>query len=109
LTRLIRSSGSPAPTSPSSAHQFANGVPDLHLGDIACSLSLLERFLVFPSRRSLYAVRSAMCALTPQRLQIIEDRFYANVDFFKLFRLVCVLCFFFASWRFEVHQQDWLV
>uniref|UniRef100_A0A3Q2VY03 ATP-binding cassette, sub-family A (ABC1), member 4b n=1 Tax=Haplochromis burtoni TaxID=8153 RepID=A0A3Q2VY03_HAPBU len=68
--------------------QFAFGVPDLHLKDIACSLNLLERFLIFPSRRGLYAVRNAMCILTPQRLQIIEDKFYANVDFFKLFRLV---------------------
>uniref|UniRef100_A0A8C5F9Z0 ATP-binding cassette, sub-family A (ABC1), member 4a n=1 Tax=Gadus morhua TaxID=8049 RepID=A0A8C5F9Z0_GADMO len=68
--------------------QFAGGVPDLHLKDIACSLSLLERFLVFPSRRGLHAVRNAMCILTPQRLQTIEDRLYANVDFFKLFRLL---------------------
>ncbi|KAM4533545.1 retinal-specific phospholipid-transporting ATPase ABCA4-like [Odontesthes bonariensis] len=68
--------------------QFAFGVPDLHLKDIACSLNLLERFLIFPSRRGLYAVRNAMCILTPQRLQIIEDKFYANVDFFKLFKLV---------------------
>uniref|UniRef100_A0A3Q2ZB20 ATP-binding cassette, sub-family A (ABC1), member 4a n=1 Tax=Kryptolebias marmoratus TaxID=37003 RepID=A0A3Q2ZB20_KRYMA len=67
--------------------QFAFGVPDLHLKDIACSPDLLERFLVFRSRRGLYAVRNAMCALTPQRLQIMEDRFYANVDFFKLLRL----------------------
>lgn len=70
--------------------QFAFGVPHLHLKDIACSLNLLERFLIFPSSRGLYAVRNAMCILTPQRLQIIEDRFYANVDFFKLFRLVRV-------------------
>ncbi|XP_037829220.1 retinal-specific phospholipid-transporting ATPase ABCA4a isoform X3 [Kryptolebias marmoratus] len=68
--------------------QFAFGVPDLHLKDIACSPDLLERFLVFRSRRGLYAVRNAMCALTPQRLQIMEDRFYANVDFFKLLRLL---------------------
>ncbi|XP_031439935.1 retinal-specific phospholipid-transporting ATPase ABCA4-like isoform X2 [Clupea harengus] len=68
--------------------QFAFGVPDLQLKDIACSQTLLESFLIFPSRRGLYAVRNAMCALTPQRLQIIEDRFYANVDFFKLFRLL---------------------
>uniref|UniRef100_A0A671UI51 ATP-binding cassette, sub-family A (ABC1), member 4a n=1 Tax=Sparus aurata TaxID=8175 RepID=A0A671UI51_SPAAU len=68
--------------------QFAFGVPALHLKDIACSLTLLERFLIFPSRRGLYSVRNAMCILTPQRLQIIEDKFYANVDFFKLFRLV---------------------
>lgn len=70
--------------------QFASGVPALHLKDIACSLTLLERFLIFPSRRGLYSVRNAMCILTPQRLQIIEDKFYANVDFFKLFRLVSV-------------------
>ncbi|XP_056155293.1 retinal-specific phospholipid-transporting ATPase ABCA4-like [Lampris incognitus] len=68
--------------------QFAHGVPELHLKDIACSLSLLERFLIFPSSRGVYAVRHAMCVLTPQRLQIIEDKFYANVDFFKLFRLL---------------------
>ncbi|KAG7216739.1 hypothetical protein INR49_021122 [Caranx melampygus] len=68
--------------------QFAFGVPDLHLKDIACNLNLLERFLIFPSRRGLYAVRNAMCILTPQRLQIIEDKFYANVDFFKVFRLL---------------------
>uniref|UniRef100_H3C0V4 Uncharacterized protein n=1 Tax=Tetraodon nigroviridis TaxID=99883 RepID=H3C0V4_TETNG len=72
--------------------QFAFGVPNLHLKDIACSLNLLERFLIFPSRRGLYAVRNAMCILTPQRLQIIEDRFYANVDFFKLFKLLSLLC-----------------
>ncbi|XP_078147403.1 retinal-specific phospholipid-transporting ATPase ABCA4a isoform X1 [Centroberyx gerrardi] len=68
--------------------QFSYGVPDLHLKDIACSLDLLERFLIFPSRRGLYAVRTAMCVLSQQRLQIIENRFYANVDFFKLFRLL---------------------
>ncbi|KAF3836110.1 hypothetical protein F7725_028668 [Dissostichus mawsoni] len=66
--------------------QFASGVPALHLKDIACSLNLLERFLIFPSKRGLHAVRNAMCILTPQRLQIIEDKLYANVDFFKLFR-----------------------
>uniref|UniRef100_A0A3Q0SWA0 P-type phospholipid transporter n=1 Tax=Amphilophus citrinellus TaxID=61819 RepID=A0A3Q0SWA0_AMPCI len=68
--------------------QFAFGVPDLHLKDIACNLSLLERFLIFSSHRGLYAVHNAMCILSPQRLQIIEDKFYANVDFFKLFRLL---------------------
>uniref|UniRef100_A0A8C1RYP3 ATP-binding cassette, sub-family A (ABC1), member 4a n=1 Tax=Cyprinus carpio TaxID=7962 RepID=A0A8C1RYP3_CYPCA len=65
--------------------------PDLHLKDIACSQTLLERFLIFPSRWGLYSVRNAMCVLTPQRLQIIEDKFYANLDFFKLFRLVSLL------------------
>uniref|UniRef100_A0A665X1X1 P-type phospholipid transporter n=1 Tax=Echeneis naucrates TaxID=173247 RepID=A0A665X1X1_ECHNA len=68
--------------------QFASGVPDMHLKDIACSLNLLERFLVFSSHRGLYTVRNAMCVLTPQQLQIIEDKFYANVDLFKLFRLL---------------------
>uniref|UniRef100_UPI0037E6FBBE retinal-specific phospholipid-transporting ATPase ABCA4a n=1 Tax=Semicossyphus pulcher TaxID=241346 RepID=UPI0037E6FBBE len=68
--------------------QFAFGVPDFHLKDVACSLTLLERFLIFPSRRGLYAVRNAMCILPAQRLQVIEDKFYANVDFFKLFRLL---------------------
>ncbi|XP_075869832.1 retinal-specific phospholipid-transporting ATPase ABCA4a [Nelusetta ayraudi] len=68
--------------------QFAYGVLDLRLKDVACSLGLLERFLVFPSRRSLHAVRNAMCVLTPQRLQVIEEKFYANVDFFKLFQLL---------------------
>ncbi|KAI2648890.1 Retinal-specific phospholipid-transporting ATPase ABCA4 [Labeo rohita] len=68
--------------------QFAYGVPDLRLKDIACSQTLLERFLIFPSRWGLYTVRNAMCVLTPQRLQIIEDKFYANLDFFKLFRLL---------------------
>ncbi|XP_048030796.1 retinal-specific phospholipid-transporting ATPase ABCA4a isoform X1 [Megalobrama amblycephala] len=71
--------------------QFAYGVPDLHLKDIACSQTLLERFLIFPSRWGLYTVRNAMCVLTPQRLQIIEDKFYANLDFFKLFRLLPLL------------------
>ncbi|XP_034027520.1 retinal-specific phospholipid-transporting ATPase ABCA4-like [Thalassophryne amazonica] len=68
--------------------QFAFGVPDLHLKDIACNTKLLERFLIFPSRRGLSSVRNALCILTQQRLQIIEDKFYANVDFFKVFRLV---------------------
>uniref|UniRef100_A0AAZ3RPX1 P-type phospholipid transporter n=1 Tax=Oncorhynchus tshawytscha TaxID=74940 RepID=A0AAZ3RPX1_ONCTS len=68
--------------------QFAHGVPDLHLKDIACSQALLERFIIFPSRRGMYGVRNAMCALTQQRLQKIEDMLYANVDFFKIFRLV---------------------
>nr|XP_055038477.1 retinal-specific phospholipid-transporting ATPase ABCA4a isoform X1 [Misgurnus anguillicaudatus] len=68
--------------------QFAYGVPDVQLKDIACSQTLLERFLIFPSRRGLYAVRNAICPLTPHRLQIIEDKFYSNLDFFKLFRLL---------------------
>ncbi|XDV27110.1 hypothetical protein PO909_030696 [Leuciscus waleckii] len=68
--------------------QFAYGVPDLTLKEIACSQALLERFLIFPSRRGLYGVHSAMCALSQQRLQKIEDVLYANLDFFKLFRLL---------------------
>ncbi|KAG7457171.1 hypothetical protein MATL_G00243640 [Megalops atlanticus] len=68
--------------------QFAYGVPDLALKDIACSQTLLERFIIFPSRRGMYAVRNAMCALSQQKLQQIEDKLYANVDFFKLFRLL---------------------
>ncbi|XP_072524411.1 retinal-specific phospholipid-transporting ATPase ABCA4 isoform X1 [Salminus brasiliensis] len=68
--------------------QFAYGVPDLSLKDIACSQALLERFIIFPSRGGLYSVRNAMCALSQQKLQDIEDKLYANVDFFKLFRLL---------------------
>nr|XP_055058409.1 retinal-specific phospholipid-transporting ATPase ABCA4 isoform X1 [Misgurnus anguillicaudatus]XP_055058410.1 retinal-specific phospholipid-transporting ATPase ABCA4 isoform X1 [Misgurnus anguillicaudatus]XP_055058411.1 retinal-specific phospholipid-transporting ATPase ABCA4 isoform X1 [Misgurnus anguillicaudatus]XP_055058412.1 retinal-specific phospholipid-transporting ATPase ABCA4 isoform X1 [Misgurnus anguillicaudatus] len=68
--------------------QFAYGVPDLSLKEIACSQALLERFLIFPSRRGLYGVRNAMCALSQQKLQNIEDVLYANIDFFKLFRLL---------------------
>uniref|UniRef100_A0A8C9U0J9 ATP-binding cassette, sub-family A (ABC1), member 4a n=1 Tax=Scleropages formosus TaxID=113540 RepID=A0A8C9U0J9_SCLFO len=68
--------------------QFANGVPDLRLKDIACSQTLLSRFIIFPSLEGLYAVRNTMCALSQPSLQAIEDRLYANVDFFKLFQLV---------------------
>ncbi|KAJ8409561.1 hypothetical protein AAFF_G00229620 [Aldrovandia affinis] len=66
--------------------QFAYGVPDLLLKDIACSHALLSRFIIFPSSRGLYSVRNAMCALSQQMLQKIEDKLYANVDFFKLLR-----------------------
>uniref|UniRef100_A0AAY4D1N6 P-type phospholipid transporter n=1 Tax=Denticeps clupeoides TaxID=299321 RepID=A0AAY4D1N6_9TELE len=68
--------------------QFAYGVPDVQLVDIACSQTLLEQFLIFPSRRGLYTVRNAMCVLTSQMLKDIEDKLYANVDLFKLFRLL---------------------
>uniref|UniRef100_A0AAQ5YL96 P-type phospholipid transporter n=1 Tax=Amphiprion ocellaris TaxID=80972 RepID=A0AAQ5YL96_AMPOC len=68
--------------------QFAFGVPDLQLKDIACSQALLERFIIFPSRMGLHGVRNAMCALSQQRLQKIEDVLYANLDFFKIFKLV---------------------
>ncbi|KAG7277131.1 hypothetical protein CRUP_022594 [Coryphaenoides rupestris] len=68
--------------------QFAFGVPDLQLKDIACSHALLDRFIVFRGRRGVYSVRNAMCALTQQKLQKIEDILYANLDFFKIFRLM---------------------
>uniref|UniRef100_A0A3B3I895 Uncharacterized protein n=1 Tax=Oryzias latipes TaxID=8090 RepID=A0A3B3I895_ORYLA len=71
--------------------QFAFGVPDLQLKDIACSQALLERFIIFPSRMGLHGVRNAMCALSQQRLQRIEDVLYANLDFFKIFKLVMLL------------------
>ncbi|XP_047446367.1 retinal-specific phospholipid-transporting ATPase ABCA4-like isoform X2 [Mugil cephalus] len=66
--------------------QFAFGIPDLQLKDIACSQALLERFIIFPSRMGLHGVRNAMCALSQQRLQKIEDILYANLDFFKIFK-----------------------
>uniref|UniRef100_A0AAQ4Q4S7 P-type phospholipid transporter n=1 Tax=Gasterosteus aculeatus aculeatus TaxID=481459 RepID=A0AAQ4Q4S7_GASAC len=68
--------------------EFASGIPDLQLKDIACSQILLERFIIFPSRMGLHGVRNAMCALTQQKLQKIEDVLYANVDFFKIFKLM---------------------
>ncbi|KAG7526745.1 retinal-specific ATP-binding cassette transporter-like isoform X1 [Solea senegalensis] len=66
--------------------QFASGIPDLQLKDIACSQALLERFIIFPSRMGLHVVRNAMCALSQQKLQRIEDVLYDNMDFFKIFR-----------------------
>ncbi|XP_070397690.1 retinal-specific phospholipid-transporting ATPase ABCA4 isoform X2 [Nothobranchius furzeri] len=68
--------------------QFAYGIPDLQLKNIACSQALLERFIIFPSRMGLHGVRNAMCALSQQRLQRIEDVLYANLDFFKIFKLM---------------------
>ncbi|KAG9351082.1 hypothetical protein JZ751_024972, partial [Albula glossodonta] len=68
--------------------QFAYGVPDLQLKDIACSQALLQRFIIFPSPRGLYTVRNAMCSLSQHSLQTIEDNLYGNVDFFKLFRML---------------------
>ncbi|KAJ8278009.1 hypothetical protein GJAV_G00082740 [Gymnothorax javanicus] len=59
--------------------QFAYGVPDLRLKDIACSQALLKRFLIFPSTQGMYAVRNAMCSLPPDSLQAIEDQLYANL------------------------------
>ncbi|KAK9538762.1 hypothetical protein VZT92_003912 [Zoarces viviparus] len=68
--------------------QFAFGIPNLQLKDIACSQALLERFIIFPSRMGLHGVRNAMCALSQQSLQKIEDILYANLDFFKIFKLM---------------------
>uniref|UniRef100_W5LBI4 P-type phospholipid transporter n=1 Tax=Astyanax mexicanus TaxID=7994 RepID=W5LBI4_ASTMX len=64
--------------------QFVYGTPDLRLRDISCSQSLLERFLIFPSRHGVYAVHSALCPLKPSQLESIEEKFYADVDMFKL-------------------------
>ncbi|GAB0192959.1 retinal-specific phospholipid-transporting ATPase ABCA4 [Grus japonensis] len=68
--------------------QFAYGVPSLTLKDIACSQMLLDRFIIFSSRRGLHSVHKAMCALSQESLQRVEDALYANVDFFKLFQLL---------------------
>uniref|UniRef100_A0A8C4UFD8 P-type phospholipid transporter n=1 Tax=Falco tinnunculus TaxID=100819 RepID=A0A8C4UFD8_FALTI len=68
--------------------QFAYGVPSLTLKDIACSQMLLDRFIIFSSRKALPSVHKAMCALSQESLQRVEDALYANVDFFKLFHLV---------------------
>ncbi|XP_010285758.1 PREDICTED: retinal-specific ATP-binding cassette transporter, partial [Phaethon lepturus] len=71
--------------------QFAYGVPSLTLKDIACSQMLLDRFIIFSSRRGLPSVHKAMCALSQESLQRVEDALYANVDFFKLFQLLPTL------------------
>ncbi|XP_066480655.1 retinal-specific phospholipid-transporting ATPase ABCA4 [Tiliqua scincoides] len=68
--------------------QFAFGVPDLTLKDIACSKTLLNRFIIFSSPKGFQAVHSTMCALSQQKLQSVEDSLYANADFFKLFHLL---------------------
>ncbi|XP_075689302.1 retinal-specific phospholipid-transporting ATPase ABCA4 isoform X2 [Rhinoderma darwinii] len=68
--------------------QFASGIPDLSLKDIACSQTLLEQFIIFSSRRGMHTVRNAMCVLSQQRLQRIEDVLYANIDFFKVFDIL---------------------
>ncbi|XP_016065318.1 PREDICTED: retinal-specific ATP-binding cassette transporter [Miniopterus natalensis] len=71
--------------------QFAHGVPDLVLKDIACSEALLERFIIFNQRRGAQTAREAMCALSQGTLQWMEDTLYANVDFFKLFHVLPTL------------------
>uniref|UniRef100_A0A3B3S8J3 Uncharacterized protein n=1 Tax=Paramormyrops kingsleyae TaxID=1676925 RepID=A0A3B3S8J3_9TELE len=73
------------------ATQFASGVPDLRLKDLACSQALLECYIIFPSPEVLYAVREAMCTLSQQKLHAIEESMDDNIDFFKLFRLVSPL------------------
>ncbi|XP_025018889.1 retinal-specific ATP-binding cassette transporter [Python bivittatus] len=68
--------------------QFAFGVPDLTLKAIACSQTLLNRFIIFRSPSGFQAVHGAMCALSQENLQKVEDSLYANTDFFKLFHLL---------------------
>lgn len=93
--------------------QFAYGVPNLTLKDIACSQMLLDRFIIFSSRRGLPSVHKAMCALSQEGLQRVEDALYANVDFFKLFQLVSsstmILAYLILHWTltifFVVHHQ----
>ncbi|ETE72734.1 Retinal-specific ATP-binding cassette transporter, partial [Ophiophagus hannah] len=63
-------------------------IKDLTLKDIACSQTLLNRFIIFRSPSGFQAVHSAMCALSQENLQKVEDSLYANVDFFKLFHLL---------------------
>lgn len=90
-----------------SSLQFAHGVPDLALKDIACSQALLERFIIFKQRRGGSIVRDALCSLSQGTLQWMEDTLYANVDFFKLFRVVRKgsrgFCFASDSWD----RQAW--
>ncbi|KAL7984894.1 hypothetical protein Chor_003464 [Crotalus horridus] len=50
--------------------------------------TLLNRFIIFRSPSGFQAVHSAMCALSQENLQKVEDSLYANVDFFKLFHLL---------------------
>ncbi|XP_036901420.1 retinal-specific phospholipid-transporting ATPase ABCA4 isoform X3 [Sturnira hondurensis] len=71
--------------------QFAHGVPDLALKDVACSEALLQRFLIFNQRRGVQTVSEATCSLSQGSLQWMEDTFYANVDLFKLFRVLPTL------------------
>ncbi|XP_051852517.1 retinal-specific phospholipid-transporting ATPase ABCA4-like [Antechinus flavipes] len=68
--------------------QFAYGVPDLMLKDIACSEALLNRFIIFGQLQGARTVQRAMCPLSQGSLQWVEDALYSNVDFFKLFQLL---------------------
>ncbi|ERE88601.1 retinal-specific ATP-binding cassette transporter-like protein [Cricetulus griseus] len=72
----------------SHTRQFAYGVPDLELKNIACSEVLLQRFIIFSQHWGAQTVRDTLCPLSQVTLQWIEDTLYANVDFFKLFRVV---------------------
>ncbi|XP_076975466.1 retinal-specific phospholipid-transporting ATPase ABCA4 [Tamandua tetradactyla] len=71
--------------------QFAHGVPDLTLKNIACSKALLEHFILFSQWRGAQTVLDALCPLSQGTLQWMEDTLYANVDFFKLFRVLPTL------------------
>ncbi|XP_074118834.1 retinal-specific phospholipid-transporting ATPase ABCA4 isoform X3 [Sminthopsis crassicaudata] len=73
------------------AEQFAYGVPDLMLKDIACSEALLNRFIIFGQLQGARTVQRAMCPLSQGSLQWVEDALYSNVDFFKLFQLLPTL------------------
>ncbi|XP_035294079.1 retinal-specific phospholipid-transporting ATPase ABCA4 isoform X2, partial [Cricetulus griseus] len=70
---------------------FAYGVPDLELKNIACSEVLLQRFIIFSQHWGAQTVRDTLCPLSQVTLQWIEDTLYANVDFFKLFRVLPTL------------------
>ncbi|KAM4805396.1 LOW QUALITY PROTEIN: retinal-specific phospholipid-transporting ATPase ABCA4-like [Urocitellus parryii] len=71
--------------------EFAHGVPDLVLKDIACNEALLERFIIFGQCHGAWAMHDALCSLSQGTLQWIEDTLYANVDFFKLFHVLPTL------------------
>ncbi|KAL1772572.1 retinal-specific ATP-binding cassette transporter [Sigmodon hispidus] len=71
--------------------QFAYGVPDLELKNIACSKALLQRFIIFSQHWGAQMVCDSLCPLSQITLQWIEDTLYANVDFFKLFRVLPTL------------------
>ncbi|KAL6036341.1 hypothetical protein STEG23_004422, partial [Scotinomys teguina] len=94
LTRNIGLSDSVAHLLVSSqvrVEQFAYGVPDLELKSIACSETLLQHFIIFSQYRGAQTVRDTLCPLSQITLQWIEDTLYANVDFFKLFRVLPTL------------------
>lgn len=87
--------------------QFASGIPDLTLKDIACSKTLLDRFLIFTSSWGFRVIHEEMCSLSQNNLQRVEDSLYANVDFFKLFRVVSIIQFVSLQFCF-VSQRPFL-